>query len=85
MVISLQIHMKTVFKCDFKLFLLSMMSEGTFAQPVPCQRKLICVVTCIIIIAFTRQFEAQSGTIFFLVCRNHVIYYSLYMAVIGSM
>lgn len=73
--------MKTI----FKLFLLSIISKHTFAQPVPCQRKLIHVVTCVIIIAFTRQFESQSGTIFFSVCRNSVICYSLYIAVIGSM
>ena len=62
-----------------------MLSEPTFTQPVPCQRKLICVVTCMIIIAFTRQFDTQSGTIFFLVYRNRIIYYSLYIAAIGSM
>lgn len=29
--ISLQMHMKTVFKCDFKLFLLHVIPEHTFA------------------------------------------------------
>lgn len=77
--------MKTVFRCDVQLFLLSMLSEHTFAQPAPCQRKLIYVATCMIIIAFTRQFETQSGTILFLVYKNHIIYYSLYIAVVGSM
>lgn len=73
-----------LFSNAFLNYLLIMLFEKTFAQPVPCQRKPILVITSQLFIHYLyiiynciyRQFETQPGLIFFLVCLNNIIYFN---------